>query len=194
MTPKNELRAGSRIGVLTVSEITKDSRGRTTCRCLCDCGTERFVAPSDLLRTDRPRPTGCNCHRRLRKLQKGEAYLNYLIRFYKRNCTVRSRKFAYDLSKEDFKDLVTGDCYYCGETPSRSINISYNGKFNHHGIDRIDPHQGYTTSNCVTCCKFCNFAKNDLTTKQFAEHVVRLYRGLLTNGLIVEKEEIDAIN
>jgi hypothetical protein len=58
------------------------------------------------------------------------------------------------LSKKDFSDLTQKECHYCGkEGPN--------------GIDRIDNTTGYVLSNCVPCCKHCNYVKGDLSKEDF---------------------------
>ena len=51
-------------------------------------------------------------------------------------------------------------CSYCGRLCDPSIDY-YNG------IDRIDNNIGYTIDNSVSCCKYCNFAKNDFLLDEF---------------------------
>ena len=40
--------------------------------------------------------------------------------------------------------------------------------------DRVDSSLGYTVSNCVPCCKYCNQAKNDRSVSEFLAHARRI--------------------
>lgn len=53
-----------------------------------------------------------------------------------------------DLTKEEFKELISKPCTYCGDS----------GKI---GLDRIDNSTGHIKSNVVPCCYECNTAKSD---------------------------------
>ena len=48
------------------------------------------------------------------------------------------------------------------------------GGLNYSGIDRIDSLKDYTIENTVPCCKICNYAKSNLTLKQFQEWAIKL--------------------
>ncbi|WP_037547415.1 hypothetical protein [Spirochaeta lutea] len=73
---------------------------------------------------------------------------------YKRKAKANDREF--ELTKEQFDRLSTGNCYYCNvEGPN--------------GIDRIDNSKGYSIENCVSCCKHCNYVKGNLSIKLFNE-------------------------
>ena len=67
-------------------------------------------------------------------------------------------KFKGDavLTKEQFQELSSHECHYCG-------------KDGPNGIDRVDNSIGYTFENCVPCCKHCNYVKGDLSLADFDE-------------------------
>lgn len=66
----------------------------------------------------------------------------------------KTRGYEWNLTDGQFRDLYTGDCYYCGEE-------------NANGIDRVDNQLGYSPENCESCCKFCNRAKMDESMETF---------------------------
>jgi hypothetical protein len=68
------------------------------------------------------------------------------------------RGIPFELTKEQFRDITNNDCIYCG-APKEVAAI---------GIDRIDNEFGYTTSNCVPCCRHCNTRKLNLPLDVFA--------------------------
>lgn len=99
---------------------------------------------------------------------------------YKRNA--KSRNMPFDLTKEQLKELIRQDCYYCGNPPLNMVR-TFNGRNGnnihepvpYNGIDRVDSSKGYNLDNCVTCCYLCNFAKQDRTVEQFLNWVKRIY-------------------
>jgi hypothetical protein len=79
---------------------------------------------------------------------------------------------AFDLSNEDFNQLIRGDCAYCHRSPSTWF-----------GIDRVIPSHGYVSYNVVSCCFDCNLDKhiNDVneTLKRNERIVERVEKGEL---------------
>jgi len=107
-------------------------------------------------------------------LPKGEAAFNNYLYAYKR--AARKRNLEFDLSKEEFKEIVTQNCFYCGIEPQeRKPQKSYNGSMKMHGVDRKDNEIGYTIKNSVSCCSTCNFMKLKMTIDDFVNHIKRIY-------------------
>jgi hypothetical protein len=88
-----------------------------------------------------------------------------------------------DLTTEQFYQLATSNCYYCRAVPTNK-RISYLNKqdrkdgysdiFTYNGLDRIDSNFTHNLNNVVPCCKWCNYAKSNLTLQQFNEWIMRL--------------------
>jgi hypothetical protein len=75
---------------------------------------------------------------------------------------------AFELSRDEFEELVKQPCNYCGIIQDRGTEC-----FN--GVDRVDNAVGYILSNCVSCCKMCNYMKKTLSADVFiarAEHIL----------------------
>ena len=85
---------------------------------------------------------------------------HYYFATYKRRAEHRNLKF--DLSMEEFLNLVSLKCVYCNE---------FNEGKQFCGIDRLNNQFGYTLQNCVSCCTMCNFLKHCLDEKTFLERV-----------------------
>lgn len=68
----------------------------------------------------------------------------------------KRRKKIYKLPDALAADLMTDNCYYCGESP-KPLN----------GIDRVDNEVGYLPNNVVTACKYCNLAKAKYSKEEF---------------------------
>jgi len=97
---------------------------------------------------------------------------------YKRQAS--RRDLIFTLTSIESYNLFTSNCHYCNSEPN---NVKKHGKnknvfFNYQGIDRIDPKVGYINSNCVACCKHCNYAKREMSYNEFIDWIklVYLYR------------------
>jgi hypothetical protein len=111
---------------------------------------------------------------------------NYLFNNTKRGARVRGHEF--NLTVEDFRNIIIKDCHYCGEKPQRSTNKAMITRghineppFYYNGIDRIDSKIGYHPHNCVPCCNVCNYMKNTLTNDIFLEKIEKIYNYLIKN-------------
>jgi len=80
------------------------------------------------------------------------------------------RNLAHDLSLEDFIQLITSECYYCGNPPKQNKKR----QIVKHGIDRVNNKNGYLKDNCVPCCKRCNWMKSDMNLQEFVEHLNKI--------------------
>jgi|ERR1035437_3575829 NOL1/NOP2/fmu family ribosome biogenesis protein len=65
----------------------------------------------------------------------------------------KKRERLFELTFEQFKELVEGKCFYCSSKGN--------------GIDRVDSSIGYIFTNCVSCCIMCNRMKLDFKIKDF---------------------------
>ena len=158
-----------------------NKHGHTKWFCICDCGTPVVAYASDLKRGGRP---SCGCLKSekisaLRKLAPGEAGLNQVFGQYKKSA--KERNLSFHLTHVEFSNLIDKTCHYCGAGPTLKafnekalLRNGTNGNFIYTGIDRIDSKQGYHKENCVTCCKTCNFAKNNMIYEEFVEYLDRV--------------------
>ncbi len=86
---------------------------------------------------------------------------------------------------DEFLEKSGEPCFYCGlkyskEIEDRLCETKTKKKMSNtivriSGIDRVDPKKNYLNSNTVSCCKYCNFAKNSMTQKEFYEWIERVY-------------------
>jgi len=147
--------------------------------CLCVCG-KSFTTRADGLKAGSVKSCGCltgDLISQKNRLPDNAGALNLIQRHYRNNASKRDLVFL--LSEEEFKELIFGNCFYCGAPPKPTVFttsqknrrekiISYNG------IDRIDNQFGYIRNNCVPCCHFCNGAKSDHSTEDFENWIKRL--------------------
>ncbi len=69
---------------------------------------------------------------------------------------------GFDISKEDYIQLVRQPCYYCGGS------LGATGL----GLDRIDNSVGYNISNVLPCCKDCNRTRGDRYTVEETKAII----------------------
>lgn len=167
---------GQRFGRLLVTAQTDSKHNRTRWVCLCDCG-KTVISTSRALLHDNRKSCGClriDMAKEKRKLPQmdaslpdGVAAFNVLFGIYARNAM--SRGFTFELSKELFRTLTKGSCYYCGAPPSKAFNNSglCKSQYTYNGIDRVDNSIGYIPENCVSCCKLCNSMKSNYSYDEF---------------------------
>lgn len=99
----------------------------------------------------------------------------------------KDRGLTWDLSWNEFCEIVTSNCFYCGSEPEeKSITSQKNYtdkcknskhedyKLGMNGIDRVDSLMGYYKFNCVPCCILCNQAKNNLEVSDFYNHILKI--------------------
>jgi len=84
-------------------------------------------------------------------------------RFRTTKGNAHDRKIKFNLSLEEFKNIVSKPCYYCGENEKRI------------GVDRIDNSIGYIKENSAPCCAICNYMKRIMTEKEFLSHIEKIY-------------------
>jgi len=187
-------------GVLTDWQYIEDapdkvyeSGRRRVFRCKCKCGRLATIQYHNI-RSGRSLNCGkgkCKIapHAGIRNI---ETSYNSLMTSYKYGA--RKRNYEFSLSMEEFKFLLSQNCFYCGVPPSQLYRIlkAKTGEvragqpFLYNGIDRIDNTQGYTMENCITCCGNCNYAKSNFSQVEFLNWVKRIYLNLnLQNNVTV---------
>lgn len=154
-------------GVLIINQFL-GKNNRTYVSYICQsCNTEHSTM---LVNVKNARVKG-----KCRKKPYGEASFNNLFNTYKQNarlggCGEPNKEFV--LSKEDARKLFKGTCFYCGKPPSQIFHHKkYNGEFVYNGIDRKDNVKGYSIENCVSCCSFCNYTKNNTPFNDFIKWI-----------------------
>lgn len=90
------------------------------------------------------------------------------------------RGYDFNLSEDEFKLIISKNCFYCGSGHSNSFESKArlyqpNGPFSYNGIDRLENEKGYIKGNCVPCCKDCNKMKMDMNFSDFIDKVNSIY-------------------
>lgn len=160
----------------------KDSRRRYLWSFLCDCGNMIEASASDV-KLGRIKSCGClprECGERLKnynKLPDKMGSINKIFGSYKRSAIRRG--YSFDIDLENFKILISSNCFYCGSIPSNRISLclekTEENTLVYNGVDRKDNNIGYTIDNCVPSCYICNKMKMDLNFDIFIRKVIDIY-------------------
>lgn len=77
------------------------------------------------------------------------------------------RGLPFELTRDEFQTVCRGDCAYC-QRPSSGTHLN--------GVDRVNSMEGYTPSNCVTCCAECNQMKAAVHADDFRAKCAQVAR------------------
>jgi len=177
---------------------TTDSRGRTTCKkgtkinvkitdllitskvrilCKCEgCGIERYLTYDTVAYRQNSgylkdgRTLCCGCASKETSGIKNSQYIHGMARYSEYKYNARKRNINFNLTIEQFRDLIDKKCHYCG-----GYSLDRNPKSRGNGIDRKDSGKEYCVDNCVSCCATCNFVKNSMQYKDFILYIRQLY-------------------
>jgi len=170
-----------KFGELIVKELISPL-GIIKYKCQCSCGDILNVR-FDHLKNNETKSCGCKRKefaREAGKKEYGQAAFNDTYNSYKQGA--KSRGISFNLTKEEFKNLSSKNCNYCGVVPSQIKKVKGdNGDFIYNGIDRIDSSKGYIEGNCITCCGTCNYMKRTHSIEDFANHIIKLYHNFAKN-------------
>lgn len=100
--------------------------------------------------------------------QRRRARKQLKARYRKYKIGAEDRKFAFELTLEEFDTITKMPCEYCGEYSDEIDGVKFNG------IDRINTLNGYVYDNCVPCCATCNQMKMAFDLHDFLEHVKKI--------------------
>jgi hypothetical protein len=174
---KKEDLTGKKFGRLTAISLDYTNKFGVSCwKFLCDCGTsvvcQRGAVVSGI-------QVSCGCYHKERlkgrkppnKLPDGESALNALYGTYSRKA--KRRGLTFDIPKENFRILISGNCSYCGVSPMQVFKGEF-PNYLYNGIDRVNSNIGYTPDNSVTCCFVCNRAKSTMPLGNFLAWINRI--------------------
>lgn len=167
----------TKINKLTILKefYKKDGKSnRLFVECLCDCGSIT-VGRKDFVFNGRKQSCGCLINERIRELKVkplGVSAFNSLLTSYKRSAKLRG--LSFNLSIEEFKIIISLNCYYCNKEPENKVFNKSQTPIKTNGIDRQNNLIGYTVENCKPCCKICNMMKSTLSEQEFYEHIRKI--------------------
>ncbi len=159
---------GQRFGKLvTIKRVDVPDKG-IMWECICDCGGLKFAYCGELRCGD---TKSCGCLNNTKP--EGEASRLVYFHRYKRNALKRG--FSFEITFNQYIDIISCNCSYCGRRPGYHRHTNCNGGFIGNGLDRIDNSRGYTIENIAACCTTCNRAKKDMSAEEFFVWLKRLY-------------------
>ena len=175
---------GKKFNKLTVIKrvYPNEKHGLARWLCKCDCGKEKIIRGTEL-RNGHIKSCGClkKGNTNGRKLALGISSMRAIISHYKKEAEKSKRE--WNLTENQFKQLTQSNCYYCGSKPNNKFTAwKCNGSYIYNGIDRVDSDKGYSITNVVSCCKTCNYAKNNLTILEFKNWVKKIYNKMFLNS------------
>lgn len=102
-------------------------------------------------------PICSNCYNKYENTENGKRVLlrnrrrSYFppARFSRGKSEAKRRKIVWELTLQQYIDLIQKECYYCGVSMENETGV---------GLDRIDNNKtiGYVMNNVLTCCGSCN--------------------------------------
>lgn len=180
MTKKFDF-VGKRFGrLLVLKRMANNSFGQTRWKCQCDCGNTKTIIGYSL-KTGITKSCGClqkEIASKYNSKDYGLAAQNAVLSSYKN--AAKSRNYSFRLTDDEAVNLFNGDCHYCGAKPN-NLKKHGNGSYKYNGIDRKNNNIGYTTDNCVSCCKRCNFFKGIMGYKDFLNTIREIFYHRLEN-------------
>lgn len=146
--------------------------------CQCSCGKIFITTSRNLHRGQK----SCGCLSKSNRFSKIlstiDGVLSRTVYHYKQSAI--SRKFCWELTREQAIALFSKKCIYCGGEGRplarylvRLLPEEYKD-FKINGIYRKNNAIGYTKENSVSCCSICNRAKLNLTEKEFLQWINEL--------------------
>ena len=146
---------GQTFGRLTAIRFVKVPGDCTWWEFKCTCGVRKIIRTHSVKNGD---ITSCGCRMQgqfeARHTQKKPTYSAYQRR-------AKYRRIPFNLTNEQFDDLISRPCSYCGAPPWN-------------GIDRVDSSRGYGVGNAYPCCHYCNRMKSSLSPKEFGQHIRKI--------------------
>jgi hypothetical protein len=136
---------------------------------------------------------GCNKCTGKKGIKAGDFYTRFYNDYSKKIIAEKRRgEIEFKLSKEEVKNLINGNCYYCGNKPQMRDWVKTRFKeeaLPTNGIDRINPNKGYIPGNCVSCCPMCNYMKIDYNINDFKNQIYKIYHNLNLCSTTIENTE-----
>lgn len=174
---------GKSIGEFTILNYSYSKKGLNFYNCSCNTCSTLHTTNIQAIKEGRKCP---NCRVRGKK-PTYESQMNYLKNQYVQGA--KDRKLEWNLSDEEFYELVTSKCFYSGTEPQHRNPSGLRTflEFKVNGIDRVDSSKGYTRENCVSCCERCNRMKMSLNKDDFLFQISKIYKYYIEGSTTIPK-------
>ncbi len=150
---------------------------------LCDCGNTKVISKGIFCRGE-VKSCGCTKEENLKTLNYTRnddpqmSAMNTIIYQYKK--AAKRRNISFTIQDEDFIQVTKGNCYFCGEIPSKILKKKKITQI-YNGVDRLNNKLGYTKENCVPCCTICNRMKMAHTMEVFLNKISLIFKKHIEN-------------
>lgn len=162
------------------SHIQPSGQKRAMWDVVCDCGKKLKCSTSNLTHGT---TKSCGCYiaeRRAKGMITPNPESAGLEQYNQTKNKALKRNKTFDLTYEQYKEIATKDCQYCGAKPYEKYSqVKNSTKIKLNGIDRVDTKKGYTMENCVPCCGVCNTMKMDRSLDEFLTKISEIYQKCL---------------
>ncbi len=157
-----------------IEKLKSNERRYMMWKCQCICGHEIVKHTKDIIRLKNSNKSIFECPNCKSNAHISDVCFNYVLRSYKQGA--KRRNLDFELTDEQFKNLISKNCYYCDAKPSRKqVGDRKKQDYIYNGIDRLNNSKGYTIDNTVSCCSTCNYAKRDMTVDEYIWHCKRVF-------------------
>jgi hypothetical protein len=92
--------------------------------------------------------------------------------------TYNKKEVPFELTKDDWEELVIGECAYCHRSPTTWF-----------GVDRIVPRRGYVIGNVASCCYDCNIDKFEDDVETMLARNERIAQRMDAGELVIGNHE-----
>jgi hypothetical protein len=114
-------------------------------------------------------------YRECKKCQIDNRDPNLNIAYLRTKGNAKTRNISFKISKNYFSKIASQPCFYCNSKPAQETKSFVDRCKPYNGLDRIDPYLGYIEGNVASCCKYCNYAKHDMSVQDFKEWLTKCY-------------------
>ena len=110
--------------------------------CVCDCGNKVQVLSNHLFGKQGAKTRSCGCLHDENSRKYRSAGESGALRAYKSYKSGAARRnLSFELSYEEFKELTSKDCYYCGTSPYRTSVVpeskTHYSSYKYNGLDAL---------------------------------------------------------
>ena len=132
---------------------------------MCDCGNKLETSTHNLRRN---KTVSCGC------VEKSKA-IDRVVRTAYRHHLNNAEKRGYPsfLSKEEYLEVATKPCVYCG-TLSNRANPDTGHQIGVNSVDRINNEPYYKVENVQPTCFICQRMKSDMKHSDFKAHIAKI--------------------
>lgn len=184
--------SGKTVGRLTILNEWKRTSKNTLWKAKCICGNEVWIYAGHLT-SKTTKSCGClrsenaikqrSIYRPSAPLRREDGASAFITLFNNYRKKAIKRGFEFNLSPDQFRDITTKSCHYCGKQPSQRINgggraVIGSGAYIYNGIDRKNNKEGYVLNNSLPCCGDCNYMKASMEYDEFISHILSIMKHL----------------